>query len=261
MTTPVSKEATTETAGTPEEAGSTTETVTAPETPKENSGRGEKTFSEKDLQRVRQEEKDKLYGRLNTMQEELETIRKERETAAEAQRRQQEETEAAANAKAEEEMSARDLLAKRQQEWEGRFEEMEKQRQADAALFEQERAFQQLQEYRRERLGAEADNIAPELLDFVQGDSAEEVDASIEMLKAKSQQIVSSLQEAQQEARSQMRGVSPNGGGVGPDPDQPGYQRVTAADIRNMSPSQWAKERHKYLNAAALEHGQRGMFH
>jgi hypothetical protein len=257
------KETTTSSA--PEETASTTETVTAGEAPQENSGRqekqGERTFSEKDLQRVRQEEKDKLYGRLNSMQEELETIRKERETATEAQRRQQEEAEAAANAKAEEELSARDLLAKRQQEWESRFESLEQQRQADQALFEKERAFQQLQDYKRERLGSEADAIAPELLDFVQGDSPEEIDRSIELMKAKSEQIVTSLQSAQQEARSQMRGVAPTGGGVGPDPDQPGYQRVSAADIRNMSAGEWAKNRHKYLNAAALEHGQRGMFH
>lgn len=225
-------------------------------------------FTAADLERVRQEEKDKLYGRLTKVDErsealeaELKTLREERQAreAEEAQHKQAEED--AAKAKAESEMSAKRLLEERSSEWEKRFEQIEREREQERAALAKESEYNRLRAYIQERAGAERANIAPELVDLISGNTPEEVDASIQMLKDKTSQIFESVQSAQETARSQMRGVAATGyTGNGPTDSEAGSRQLSAEDIKNMPMAEFAKYRSQLLGAASNRSNNRGLF-
>ncbi|MEW1922252.1 hypothetical protein [Streptomyces sp. NPDC088360] len=245
-------------------------TVTVQEPAKEPSqpAAQESRFTAADLERVRQEEKDKLYSRLSKVDErsealeaELKQLREEREAreAEESQRQQAEES--AAKQKAESEMSAKKLLEERSSEWEERFKQIEKEREQERATLAKEAEYNKLRAYIQERAGAERDNIAPELVDLISGNTPEEVDSSIEMLKDKTSQIFNSVQAAQETARSQMRGVAATGyTGNGPTDSEAGTRELSADDIKNMSMPEFVKYRSQLLGAAAKQSNNRGLF-
>ncbi|MEV6309976.1 hypothetical protein AB0M10_15425 [Streptomyces sp. NPDC051840] len=242
-------------------------TVQDPADPPQPAGQ-ESRFTAADLERVRQEEKDKLYSRLTKVDErsvaleaELKTLREEREArqAQEAEAKRAEED--AAKSKAESEMSAKRLLEERSTEWEQRFAQIEQEREQERATLAKESEYNQLRAYIQERAGAERDSIAPELVDLISGNSQEEVDASVEMLKAKTTQIFQSVQSAQEAARSQMRGVAPTGyTGNGPTDSESGTRQLSAEDIRNMPMAEFAKYRSQLLGAASNQGNNRGLF-
>jgi DNA repair exonuclease SbcCD ATPase subunit len=240
-----------------------------PKQPEQQSQAGQESrFTAADLERVRQEEKDKLYGRLSKVDErsealeaELKELREERQAreAEEAQRQQSEADEA--KQKAEAEMSAKKLLQERSSEWEKRFEQIEREREQERAALAKESEYNRLRAYIQERAGAERDSIAPELVDLIAGNSPEEVDASIEMLKDKTQAIFQSVQSAQETARSQMRGVAATGyTGNGPTDGDGGSRQLSADDIKNMPMAEFAKYRNQLLGAAAQKTNNRGLF-
>ncbi|WNI17633.1 hypothetical protein [Actinacidiphila sp. ITFR-21] len=243
-------------------------TVTVQEPAKPQSAGQETRFTAADLERVRQEEKDKLYSRLTKVDErsealeaELKRLREDRQAreAEEAQRQQAEQD--AAKTKAESEMSAKRLLEERSSEWERKFAELQKEREQERAALAKESEYNALRAYIQERAGAERDHIAPELVDLIAGNSQEEVDASIELLKNKTSQIFQSVQSAQEAARSQMRGVAATGyTGNGPTDGEAGTRTLSAEDIKNMPMSEFAKYRSQLLGAAANQSNNRGMF-
>lgn len=247
-------------------------TVTVQDTPKPGppaaAGSDGKAFSAEDIARARQEEKDKLYGRLNkdterltSLEAELAALRAEREQREKDEAERLAAEEAAAKQKAEADMSAKKLLEERSTEWERRFEEIQKEREQERAALAKEAEYNALRAYVQERVGAERNNIAPELVDLVQGNSQEEIDASIELLKAKTNQLVESMQQAQQTARSQMRGVSATGyTGNGPTDQDAGNRQLSADDIKNMPMSEFAKYRSQLLGAASNQNSNRGLF-
>jgi chromosome segregation ATPase len=239
MATPVPSE------GTPTPTPGESETPPAPP--------ATKSYSEEDLEKARQQEKAKLYAELEKLREqtrtlpeitsELEALRKEREDREAAAAAAKQEAEEKERAQQEAEMSAKDLLDKRNQEWEEKFAEIQRQREAERELLEKERTFSQLREYVQSRVQQERENIAPELLDLVDGNSPEEVDASIERLKAKSQAIAEKIRGTQQQLAAQQQGVSPSGFNTsGPEDMLPSTQQWSAEDIRNMSPKEFAEK-------------------
>ena len=164
-----------------------------------------------------------------------------------------------------EELSAKELLAKREdefnsrinqveQEWGQKFSELEKQRQAQDALLEKERSLQQLESYRQRRLQAEQETIIPELRDLISGNSEEEIDNSIAVLRERSNAIIESIQRTSQPTRP--KGASLTAPPSGPRENQSEYQTLSAEDIRNMPMDQYVKMRDRLLNARP----QRGRF-
>lgn len=221
------------------------------------------------LEAARRQEGDALFKRLETTGDaerqallaELVTLRKEREDRAAEAAAQKAAAEEAAKTKRESDMSAKALLEQRTQEWETRFAQMQTERERERETLAKESEFNRLRAYAQERVGAERDNIAPELLDLVSGNSQEEIDASVEMMKAKTAQILQSVQQAQVAARSQMRGVSATGfTSQGPADNAGGELQLSVEDIKNMPMATYAKYREQLLGAASQAHRQRGLF-
>jgi hypothetical protein len=227
----------------------------------------EPRFTAEDIQRARQEEKDKLYKRLESVEsqnkkflDEIEAQRKAREDAQADEARRQQEAAAEAKRKAEDDMSAKDLLSQKEQEWSSRFEQIERQREEERLLFQKEQEFNNLQTYIQRRVGEETNEIAPELLDFVGGNSPEEVEASIATVKAKTQAILESVQQAAIQQRASMRGVSPTGySTTGPMDTDPGTKSYSLSDLRDMPMSEYAKIRGQ-LGVGQAAQNQRGLY-
>lgn len=226
-----------------------------------------KYFTEDEVQKIRQQEKDKLYtrleesqSRLKSMEEQLNLLSKEREEAIK-------QAEAKARAEADlikqrelEELSAKELLTRKEdefnsrinqveREWSEKFQVMEQERQAQAALLEKERALQALEIYRQRRVVEEQESIIPELLDLVSGNSEDEIENSIAVLRARSSAIIESIQQASQSQMPRLKGAPVTAPPTGPLENNTEYQTMTAEDIRNMPMDQYAKMRERLLQA------------
>lgn len=241
-----------------------------PETPKNTE---DQHFSADDVQKIRQQEKDKMYKRLEeadrrtkAMEDQLNVISAEREQAIkEAAERTKTETEILRQREMEE-LSAKELLSKREdefnqrinqveQEWSEKFSRLEAERQAQEALLEKERSAQQLESYRQRRLQEEQESIIPELRDLITGNTPEELENSITVLRERSSAIIESIQQASQPTR--IKGAPVTAPPVGPMDNQEEYQTLSAEDIRNMPMDQYMKMRERLLSATR---GPRGRY-
>lgn len=226
-----------------ESAPETPSPVTAEDT--EPPKREQARFTEVDLNRVRQQEKDKLYPQINELKEELSLLRKEREDRQAAERSAKEAAEAETRRKAEEEMDVRQLLQAKEQEWAQRMESERQERERAIAMLEQERKLAEVQNYRLRRIEAERDNILPELIDLVSGNSPEEVEESIAGLRARTERILESAQGAiaAQRGTAATQGTRVTLPPAGPLDASTGQRTFTPDEIRNMSTQEYAKYR------------------
>jgi hypothetical protein len=223
-------------------------------------------YTADDMAKAREQEKAKLYPQMEKMKEELSTLKKAREEEAARQaeaktKRDAEKAEKEAKRKADEEseMSLKELLAKKEQEFQSQLDAERLEREKAFALLDRERQFQELMNYRQGRLEQERDSIVPELIDLIQGNSQEEVEQSISMLKEKSASILQSAQAAMQSAKQQMAGTRITSPASGPLDNDPSQQSYTPDSIRDMSLADYAKQRAKLLGTAASNRGQ-GLF-
>jgi hypothetical protein len=226
-----------------------------------------KVFSEDEVENIRKQEKDKMYKRLEeadtrvkSMEEQMAIIAAEREAARkEAEERAKQEQELIKQREVNE-LSAKELLLKKEDEWTQRFNDVEKdykaridaietQRQAQEALLEKERRIQEITAYRNSRVQDAADSIIPELQDLVFGNTEEEIENSIAMLTERSNAIIESIQQATAQQQGRLRGAPVTAPPVGPMETQTEYQSLTAEDIRNMPMDQYMKMRDRLLNA------------
>jgi predicted lactoylglutathione lyase len=223
-------------------------------------------YSAEDIAKAREQEKAKLYPQMEKMKEELSSLKKAREeqAAKEAEREQRiaEELlrkEAQKKEEEESELSFKELLKKKEQEFQAQLEAERLERERAFALLEQERKFQEVMNYRQQRVEQERDNIVPELIDLIDGNNADEVEQSIAMLKEKSARILSSAQQAMQSARQQMAGTRITNPAAGPLDNDSEQKSYSPDSIREMSLADYAKQRAKLLGTAASNRGQ-GLF-
>ena len=224
---------------------------------------GETYFTQEQVEAIRRQEKDKLYNKIDSMQSQLDAFNADRE---EQKRRAEEEAaraEAERKAREEEEMSAKELLARKedefeqrlntaQAEWEERFNAQQAENDAQRAVLEQERKYQELESYKARRLTEEAENIMPDLIDFVHGNTEDEIEASISTAIAKSSAIVESIQQAMPQPRTPVRGIPATGSTpIGPMETQTEQQVLTTQDIQSMSMEAYAQNRERLLAAAS----------
>lgn len=234
--------------------------LAAPATPEPiNEQPQSRYYTEEDIARARSQEKEKLYSELDRLKDELGSLKKEREERESEEARIRAEAEEAARRKAEEEMDVRSLLEKKESEWEQQLRLEREERERAFALLEQERHFAELQSYRQTRIEGERDEIIPELLDLVSGNTREEIDASIESLRERSSRILDSAQQAMQAARRDMTGSRVTAPPAGPLDTNSEQQTFTAEQIAGMSFQDYAKYRSRLLGQASAERN-RGLF-
>jgi hypothetical protein len=210
-----------------------------------------KFYTEDDLAKVRGQEKEKLYPQIEKLKEELDSLKKERE--AEALRKAEEEAKKATLEKEtlEADMDVRQLLQKKQEEWQEQLERERQERERAFALLERERNFADLQSYRQNRLDQERESVIPELLDLVSGNTKEEIDASIDGLKDRSSRILDSAQAAMQNARKEMTGTRVTAPSAGPLETNSEQRSLTADEISAMPMNEYAKYRQRLLSPQA----------
>lgn len=224
-----------------------------------------RTFTEGDVEKIRQQEKDKLYkrledsdGRVKTLEDQLSVLTHEsNENRAEAARLAKAEADALRK-REEEELSAKDLIAKRETEfderlksveteWEGRLAKIEEERASQEAMLEKERRYRELEVYLQRRMTEEEEYIIPELRDLVSGVTEEEIENSIAILRERSNAILESIQQSAQP--SGLRGSPVTAPPVGPMETQTEQQTLSAEDIRDMPMEQYMQMRDRLLKA------------
>ena len=223
-------------------------------------------FTADDLAKARAQEKQKLYPQMEKMQEELakaKALAEElaaKETQREAERNAKKaERDAKKKQEEEQELSFKELLSKKEQEFQSQLEAERLEREKAFALLERERQFQDLMTYRAQRVEDERDTIVPQLIDLVSGNTQEEIEQSIATLKDKSAAIMQDVQQATANAKQSMVGArvtAPASGPLDNDSEQKSY---TPDSIRDMSLADYAKQRAKLLGTAASNRGQ-GLF-
>jgi dsDNA-specific endonuclease/ATPase MutS2 len=205
------------------------------------------------LESARTQEKDKLYPtiskadeRSKAMEAELKELRKFQKAQEKIEADRLKAVEDAQKAKEEAEMSAKDFAAQARAEMEARVAQLQAENEQRIALMEQEVKYSKLQAYIQQRVAQEANNIVPELIDFISGETPEAVEASIETLKVKSAAIAEAARNAGVRQRTLTPGVAPVSGANGVTPlDQPGDRQYSAEDIRGMSMQEFAAFRKK----------------
>lgn len=219
----------------------------------------DKAYSEEDLRRVREQEKSKLYPQIDSLKEELNLLKKEREERFAEAEKLKAEKEAEARKQAEAEMDVRQLLEAKEREWAEKLESERLEREKAFLLLERERQLSELTEYRTQRLNQERDNILPELVDLITGNTSDEIEQSIAGLKERSSRILDSAQQAMQSARREMTGSRVTAPASGPLDTNSDQQQFTADQIAAMSVTEYAKYRGKLLGQAASDRG-KGIF-
>jgi hypothetical protein len=215
---------------------------------------GERTFSAQEVEGFRQQEKDKLYGRIDSMSGELEELKAEREAARKVAEDTQAEAERKAKEEAESGMDVRDLLTTYRQEAQAEIQSLRDQAERSQAELEKERQFQELDQYRSQAVEAVRDRIVPEIADFIGGDTPEQIDASIADALERSDRIIQGMMAAQQNQLQGMRGVRTTApSGNGPLEEQQEQRAMSAEDIRAMSPSEYAASRGKLKEAGRAQ--------
>ena len=210
----------------------------------------ERGYTEEDLKKVREQEKSKLYPQIESLKEELATIKKrEEERMAEAESLRAA-AEAEARKKAEAELDVRQLLDLKEKEWAQKLEEERVERERAFSLLERERQFSELSSYRNRRLEEERENIIPELVDLITGNTPEEIESSITGLRERSARILESAQQAMQSARREMTGSRVTAPPSGPMDTNTEQQQFTAEQISAMSVTEYAKYRERLLPRA-----------
>jgi ElaB/YqjD/DUF883 family membrane-anchored ribosome-binding protein len=213
-------------------------------------------YTEVDLQRVREQEKSKLYPQIDSLKEEINLLKKDRETQLAEANRIAAEKEEEARKKAESEMDVRTLLEQKEQEWKKQIEEIRQESARKDALLERERQYAELTAYRNRRLAEEQENIMPELVDLISGNSADEIEQSITGLRERSSKILESAQQAMQSARRDMKGTSTT---LPPTMENnSGQQQFTADQIAAMSVTEYAKYRDRLFPGASNQN--KGIF-
>jgi hypothetical protein len=214
-------------------------------------------YTDEDLKRVREQEKSKLYPQIDSLKEELNLLKKDREERLAEARAAQEAAAEAERKKLEDDMDVRTLLETKEKEWASKIEAERVERERAFALLEREREYAELTGYLNRRISEEQDNIAPELMDMITGNSVEEIEQSITRLREKTSKLLESAQQAIQAQRRDMTGTRTT---LPPtlenNSDQQSY---TPEQIASMSVADYAKNRSRLLGSAATDRN-KGIF-
>lgn len=238
--------------------------VTAPPEPQQqapspDNGPRVLTLTEEELmeriEQARKQEKDKLYPRLDEQAQTLKRLQDDLEARQASEAAAQQAAQEAQEAKEREELSAKELLAQAEARFQAELASVRGELETRDAMFAKEQEFQQLSGYRQQLVSAAlAENplaIADEFLDYVGGNTPEEIQQSLAMAMQKTASIVAQVQGAQQRTRQQAKGTSVTQPPVGPMETDQAYEMMSPGDISSMSMEEYAKRRPQLLQAAS----------
>lgn len=230
-----------------------------------NGTNADHVFTAEQVEAIRQQEKDKVYSRLESerqkreeMEARLRVFEEEREARLKAEDDARKAAEEAERKRIENETDLRTLLEQREAELRAQIEAERQERERALALLEKEREFAALEAYRMQQIRQYEDQILPELQDEVSGNTQAEVDASIARLVAKTQSIlenVGAVAAAQRQAQPGTRVTAPP---VGPLESHTEQQTLTSEDILAMPMNEYAKRRGQFGVTGGSTH--RGLF-
>jgi len=259
----------------PDDEPGVTVTVPAPP-PEDDGGRGGKLFTAEEVEDIRRDEKDKLYPQIKSAKEAADAAKaRAEELAAQLEAFStdvdaQKSAEAAAaaaeeaerKAREEAEMEARDLITKKEEEWNQRltevetdwskkFTELQEYAAAQEATLEKERAFQALEAYKAQKIAEAGDSLMPHLLDLVNWGSTEEsIDAAIRSVADKTSAIIDDMQLGQSRVAGPKAVPTTGASPTGPLENQMSQQTLTREQIAEMSMEQYAALRPQLLAQA-----------
>lgn len=247
------------------EAVDTVETLATPVATAEETALPNTDAVAEAIQKARAQEKAKLYPQMERLQEEL-SLLKQKESEREAKEAERKAARAAREAAAAEakkaqeeaELETKDLLLKKEQEWKQQLEQERQEREKAFALLEREREFQELQQYRSQRLEESRNDIIPELIDLISGNTKDEIEQSILGLKERSAKILENVASVSQQSRKEMAGVSITAPASGPLDNDSAQANLSPESIANMSLADYAKNRSKLLGTT--NRGGQGLF-
>lgn len=211
-------------------------------------------FSAEDVERIRQEERAR-YGTVTAQVDELNTeiarYRQADDERAKAEDKARKDAERVEKKKQEEEMELRDLITKKDQEWEAKLAEERAEREKALAVLEQERRHASLQNYLAARMMEVGEQIAPQLRRLVAGNTEQEIDAKIQELIGITEDIAGETVQFMQRQNAQRPTVGVTAPPLGP-VDMTGATRTyTPDDIKAMNPEEYAAQRESLLRAAS----------
>lgn len=187
----------------------------------------------------------------------FEEERAQRQREAEEAQRQAEEAE---RQRREAEESAAERMARYQQETDARIAAMQEDLARRDAIIAQEQRRNELAEYTRRKVEEAGETLMPHLRPNVYGNSEAEIDASLSRQVEISNAIMSDTQAAlgqqaafQQQAFQAQPGVTPTAPSIGPlEGNGVGQvQNLTADQLRNMEPDEYARNREQLLAATS----------
>lgn len=229
-------------------------------------------FTKEQIEKARQEERNKHQQALKREREqrqayeqELADLRAFKEAQEKARKEAQEEADRKAKRDARKDLSAKEQLELERQErerelkqlqqsWEHKFNQMEAKHRLEQQLL-------QLQSYIQRRVNEEiaAETIAPQFVDYIDGTSPEEVEASIERAKEKTAQILEIVAQQTGSSTGRYQGVSVSTGPSSMTSDLGGFQQSEDdIDWENIDFPTFVKNRHK--TPAGRAHTEGGMF-
>jgi hypothetical protein len=217
-------------------------------------GEPPQAFTQEDVERIRQEERNRVLAeqqRADQLENELAQYRKDAEDRQAAQAKAERDAQRQAKKKEEEEMELRDLIQKKDQEWEARLEQERLEREKAFAMLEQERRHASLQTYLAQRMAEAGDDIVPVLRDLVSGNSEQEIDASISLLVQKSEHMKNDSVQAMRNINAGRPTVGVTAPPVGPMETSQTSRTYTADELKAMTPEEYAAERDNLLRAAS----------
>jgi hypothetical protein len=203
---------------------------------------GQQYFTADQLEAARQQEKEKLYNKITKTEQQLKELladKEKRDAEVEAARLAAEE---AAKKEAESRLSAQQLIESREVEFRKQQEEFKRTMDLQFAAMKKEQEFLHLQSFIQRRVAEEreAGTIIPDLVEYISGNTEEEVEASIAKAKEKTASIVRG---ATTLTSAPIPGVSPTGGPAGPLDALGGPRQLSAEEIAAMPMDKFAEYR------------------
>lgn len=216
----------------------------------------------RERERVRTEEKNKLYPQLDDLRGQVTVLSEERASRLQAEEEAQQAAAEAERLRQEAEMSAADRVQAMQTDMDRRFAQIELDRAQERALWDKETEFRSLEDYKGRRRAEEADNIIPQFMDLITGNNPEQVEASIEDMKQRSATLLAEIQGAQAVPVRQTPGLPVTGA---PSVDmarmgEEGRRTFTTQELADMPMEEYQVYRQQLMGAASQQVRDRGLY-